>query len=157
MAVFHREVKRICHIFLPCHFFCTVSLSPVHEGTIALLSLRMSQEQCNKTKQRGRREKKRQKKWNNFSSMNCQFISRSLPKSCLLWHNPALLSPFSIYGLSPLVPFFAWRCWVLNLLAWGKEIAKSVHPSQVPWHGQHSFWENSHNFLLSLPGERNLY
>lgn len=71
MAVFRREVKRICHIFLPCHFFCTVSLSPVHEGTIALLSLRMSQEQCNKTKQRGRRGKKGLKKWNNISSVNC--------------------------------------------------------------------------------------
>lgn len=66
MAVFRTEVQNICHIFLPCHFFCTVSLSPVHEGTIALLSLCTSQEQCNKTKQRGRRGKKDRKSGTTF-------------------------------------------------------------------------------------------
>lgn len=112
MAIFHTEVQNICHIFLPCHFFCTISLRPVPEGTIVLLSPWMSQEQHKATKQRGRRGEERLKKENSFSRVNHWVLSESflqlgLLKSCL-----CLLLSVCVGSLC----HFLWPLWVFWVL-----------------------------------------
>lgn len=102
MAEFRTEVQNICHIFLPCHFFCTVSLGPVPEGTIALLSPWMSQEQHNATKERGGRGKKdwKSRKLLQHESLGLKWILPSARSAEIL----SLPPPLSVCGLMLSLP-----------------------------------------------------